>query len=174
MEVKAQLKGLRIAPRKVRRISAVLRGLDAARARERLNHLAAGSSVALKKLLDSALANAQSNFRMVKENMFVKEVIVNEGRKLKRFRPKGFGSASPIEKKTSHITILLAEKVAGLKAEPSKKKEEPELSEAKERKVVERTRREEIKPEVKKEIGKKGVFGGIKGLGRKFFRRKAI
>jgi large subunit ribosomal protein L22 len=177
MQVTAQLKNLRITPRKVRLISGLIKGLDATAAKSQLDHLVKKSSRPISKLLDSAVANARNNFGLVKENLFIKDIVVDEGMRLKRFRPKGFGTTSPILKRTSRIKIILEEKVPGLKAAPSEKKEKVETAEKE--KIEERIPRKEekvetkekMKPEVKKEIGKKGFLSGIT---RRFFRRKAI
>jgi large subunit ribosomal protein L22 len=166
MEVKAQLKNFRMAPRKVRLVSGLLKGTDALAARAQLDYLVKKSARPMAKLLESAMANAHNNLGMVKENLFIKNIIVNEGAKLKRFRPKGFGSTSPLEKKTSHITIILEEKVPGLKAKHGKKEEEKTESKVKEAPE----KKEKGKPEIKKEIGKKGVAK----VGKKIFQRKAI
>lgn len=180
MEVSAQLNNLRISPRKVRLVSKFLKGMDVMIAKGQLNHLAKRSARPISKLLDSAVANAQNNFGLVKDNLFIKEMIVNEGRKLKRFKPKGFGMASPIEKKTSHIKIILDERKLGLKIEKKKVTAEPsEASKEAVKEVVEEKTRptvSERKPTFTKEgkTRQKGVFGGIKKLGRRFFRRKAI
>ncbi len=174
MEVKAELKNLRIAPRKVRLVAGLLRGMDVQHARHQLNAVVKKSSHPMAKLLDSAVANATNNFNLEETNLFIKEVHVDEGPKLKRFRPKGFGRTSPLEKKTSHIRITLEEKIAGLKAKKSKKKEEPthDISETMEE-VAPKQGKFETKPEIKKEIGKKSgqsVFPDVK----KMFRRKVI
>ncbi len=178
MEIKAQLNNLRITPRKVRLVSGLLKGLDAVNARNQLNHLAKRSAKPFVKLLDSALANAQNNFGLVKGNLFIKNIIVNEGAKLKRFRPKGFGMTSPIEKKTSRIMIVLDERTPGLKAEKKKAEFKPEMPKEIEAIGVEKEKTifTERKPTFTKEskTKKKGVFSDIKVLGRKFFRRKVI
>jgi len=180
MEITAKLNNLRISPRKVRLVAKAIRGMDATVAKHQLDYIIKKSSKPISRLLDSALFNAQNNFGLVKENLFVKDVVVNEGPKLKRFRPKGFGMASPIEKKTSRIRIVLEERVPGLKADKTKvekHKTKEEVSEeprvvAEEKAIM---KQQTPKPEVKKEIGKKGgVLGRVSGLGRKFFRRKAI
>ena len=191
MQVTAQLKNLRITPRKVRLISGLIKGLDAMAAKSQLDHLIKKSSRPISKLLDSALANAHNNFGLVKENLFIKDVIVDEGMKLKRFRPKGFGSTSPILKRTSRIKMILEEKVPGLKAAPAEKKEkagameEERIKTASPEKEVKTETKEKTKsrsgadrgssmksgPEVKKAIGKKGFLSGIT---KRFFRRKAI
>ncbi len=197
MQVIAQLKNLRISPRKVRLVSGLLKGRDALTAKYQLDNLAKKSSSPISKLLDSALANAHNNFGLAKSNLFIKEILVNEGPKLKRFRPKGFGSTSPIEKKTSSIRIVLEERVPGLKATTptpmgrgSEADANSRLSDRsvgsrsvgenkKEREIAEETVMTEkkiqtapkVKPEIKKEIGKKGVFGKIS---KKIFQRKVV
>jgi large subunit ribosomal protein L22 len=178
MQVTAQLKNLRIAPRKVRPVSDLIKGLDVSAAKSQLDHLIKKSARPILKLLDSAAANARSNFGLIKENLFIKDIIVNEGIKLKRFRPKGFGSVSPIHKKTSSIKIILEEKVPGLKVSPPERKEEiekPAAEEGAEVKISEKGAKVEavkrIKPEIKKEIGKRGLLSKI---AKRFFRRKAI
>ena len=110
MQVSAQLNNLRISPRKVRLVARAIKGMDAMTAKHQLDYIIKKSSNPISKLLDSAMANGHNGFGLVKENLFIKDIVVNEGPKLKRFRPKGFGMASPIEKKTSHIKIVLEEK----------------------------------------------------------------
>jgi len=177
MQITAQLKNLRIAPRKVRLISDLIKGMDASAAKGQLDHLVKKSSRPISKLLDSAVANARNNFGLVKENLFVKDIVVDESMRLKRFRPKGFGSTSPIIKRTSRIRIVLEEKVPGLKAAPAEKKEragtaeEERIETAAPEKEVKTETREKARPEVKKEIGKKGFLSGV---AKRFFRRKAI
>src|SRR3989344_4264110 len=117
MQITAKLNNLRIAPRKVRLVARAIKGMDAMVAKHQLDYIIKRSSQPISKLLDSAMANAHNNLGLVKDNLFIKDVVVDEGPKLKRFRPKGFGMASPIEKKTSRIKIVLEEKVPGLKAE---------------------------------------------------------
>lgn len=178
MEVHARLNNLRISPRKVRLLAGVIRGLDVNQAQHQLNMIVKKSSTPLSKLLSSAVANATNNFNLEENNLFVKDVNVDEGPKLKRYRPKGFGRTSPIEKKTSHVRIILEEKVVGLKAKKAKKKiDEPvqvqELAETMEEVENKSNKFDVQKPEVKKEIGKKKgtpVFRDVK----KFFRRKTI
>lgn len=172
MEIKAELNNLRISPRKVRSVAFMLKGIDAMQAKAQLDYLARRSAKPISKLLDSAMANAQNNFHLVKENLFIKNIIVDEGRKLKRGRPKGFGSMSPIEKKTSHIRIILDERVPGMKHEHKhEEQKKQETSETREIKKLEKKTFDKSKET--KEI-KKDQTGGIKGLGRRFFRRKAI
>jgi len=175
-EVKAQLNNLRLAPRKVRLVSDLIKGKDFIDALNQLEMMTKRSALPVLKLLRSAMANAENNRHMVKENLYVKNIRVDEGVKLKRFKPKGFGRVSPIEKKTSHIKLILAERVAGLKKAPAEKKikeratEQAPISDKQEtKKPLDFARG---KPEIKTELGRKGSV--LKSLGRRMFRRKAI
>ena len=172
--VKAQLNGLRIAPRKVRAVVNLLKGKNVADASNQLEHYVRRTSPALLKLLNSAVNNAENTYHMVRDNLYVKEFIVNEGVKLKRFKPKGFGRASPIQKKTSLIKIVLAERVAGMKRQvektASKHEHVHEHEEEKDKKPAEGEARQG-RPEVKTEIGKKS--GGM-GFAKRIFRRKQV
>ncbi len=172
MQITAQLNYLRIAPRKVRLVARALKGLPVARAEHQLNFIVKRSSGPLGKLLKSAVSNAENNFGLVKDNLFIKELIVNQGVTLKRSMPRAMGQAGLIEKKSSHIKIVLEEKVPGLKAK------KPELA-AKENKTMveeEKAQEKQKKPvmETKNPVLKKGVFGKVKNIGRRFFRRKSI
>ncbi|MEK7583002.1 MAG: 50S ribosomal protein L22 [Patescibacteria group bacterium] len=162
MQVTAYLKSLRIAPRKVRLLANLMKGRDAIAAKHQLAYLAKRSALPLTKLLDSALANAENNFGLVKSNMRVKDVVVDGGPVLKRFKPKGFGSTSPLAKRTSHVTVILEEKIPGLKSEKKAKTE----------KIEKEVKSEAVKPEVKKELGPKD--GPVKSFTRKLFQRKSI
>lgn len=179
MEITAQLKNLRIAPRKVRLVSRLLKGMNAITAKQHLNYMVKASARPLTKLLDSALANAHHNLGLVKENLFIKDIVVNEGPKLVRFRPKGFGSTAPIQKKTSHVKVVLDEKTPGLRVK-MEKAAEPQLGKTV---PVKEARKEEVlekKQFPSREKGFSGtslrreIIGRVGGLGRKFFRRKAV
>ncbi len=87
MEVKAQLNGLRIAPRKVRAVTNLVKGKDVGYALNQMEFLMKRPVLPLIKLLNSAIANAENNLSMVKENLYIKVFLVDEGIKLKRFRP---------------------------------------------------------------------------------------
>src|SRR3989338_10607705 len=121
MEVKATLKYLRISPKKVRLVTDVISGMDYIVAKNELTYRIKRSAHPVLKLLETAVANAHHNYGLVKENMFIKSIIVGEGPALHRYKPKSFGSSMPITKRTSHITIILDERVPGMKASPDKK-----------------------------------------------------
>ncbi|MFH1769116.1 MAG: 50S ribosomal protein L22 [Parcubacteria group bacterium] len=171
MQIQAKLSYLRIAPRKVRLVSNLLRGMEYEEAREHLMHLPKRSSHPILKLIDSVAANAQNNKGLVKSNLYIKEIRVDEGPILKRYKAKGFGSTMPIAKRTSHVLVILEERVAGLKAESGKKRKEEVKEVEKEVEKKEEVIASKEKHEVKKEIGKKGSgFSNLKRL----FRRKSI
>lgn len=109
MEAKAQAKELRIAPRKARLVVDLIRGKNVEEAENILINLNKEAARMTKKVLDSAVANAINNLSLDKSNLYVKEAFVNEGRTLKRMR---FGSkrhADPINKRTSHIVIVVSD-----------------------------------------------------------------
>lgn len=109
MAVKAKLKYLRIAPRKVRLVADMIRGKKVNDALDILSFVVKRAAKPLKKLLQSAIANAENNFKLDKDNLFISKILVNEGPKLKRFMPRAMGRAFMIQKKTSHIEIELDE-----------------------------------------------------------------
>lgn len=105
----AQLNELRIAPRKVRAVVDLIRGKKVDEARQILRLTVKRAARPLGKLLESAVANAKQNGKMEEEKLVIKEIRVDEGRTLKRFRPSSRGRTSPILKRTSRITITLQE-----------------------------------------------------------------
>ncbi|MDN5695276.1 MAG: 50S ribosomal protein L22, partial [Staphylococcus equorum] len=110
MEAKAVARTIRIAPRKVRLVLDLIRGKEVAEAIAILKLTNKASSPVVEKLLMSALANAEHNYDMNIDTLIVKEAYANEGPTLKRFRPRAQGRASAINKRTSHITIVVADK----------------------------------------------------------------
>ncbi|MBX4190047.1 50S ribosomal protein L22 [Candidatus Parcubacteria bacterium] len=175
-QVKAQLNSLRMSPRKVRAVVNLVKGKDALRAIEQLEFAIKRASGPLIKLIHSALANAENNFGMVKENLFIKEFYVDEGMKLKRYRPKAFGRAGEIQKKTSHVKLVLEERVAGLKAKNQPKETEhthdhnhDDHDHDHEHNHEHQAKPKTDRPEIKTELGKKGT-----GVKKKFFQRKVV
>jgi len=130
--MKAYLRNYRQSPRKVRLLADLIRGKDVSRALPVLDVLSKRAALPVKKLLESAIANATNNEGVSKESLFVKEIRVDEGPTLKRIRPRARGSAHPIRKRTSHIMIVLGENE---KVAPVKSKEVKEAPKAKEAKT---------------------------------------
>jgi len=124
MQVTAKLNNLRIAPRKVRLVAKSLRGKTAEQAQYLLHSVVKKSALPLAKLLHSAVANAKNTLHCDIDDLIIASLKVDEGRKLKRWRARARGRACRIEKKTSHITLVLKkiEKAADKKAEKEKNK----------------------------------------------------
>ncbi|NLW73564.1 MAG: 50S ribosomal protein L22 [Clostridiales bacterium] len=110
MEAKAYLKYARISPRKVKFLLDLIRGKDADVAMAILKNTPKGASPYLVKLLGSAIANAENNHQMDRSKLYVSECFVTPGPTLKRIRPRAKGSADRILKRTSHVTIAVAER----------------------------------------------------------------
>lgn len=110
METKAVAKTVRIAPRKVRLVIDLIRGKDIKEAQAILMFTPRGASPVILKVLNSAVANAENNNNANVENLYVKEVYVNEGARLKRLLPRAKGQGDIIQKRTSHITVVVADK----------------------------------------------------------------
>lgn len=113
MEAKAIAKQVRIAPRKVRLVVDLIRGKQVGEAIAILRHTPKAASPVVEKLLNSAIANAEHNYEMEPNNLYISQVFVDEGATLKRFRPRAMGRASRINKRTSHITVVVSEKKEG-------------------------------------------------------------
>ena len=110
MEAKAYLRNVRIAPRKVQIVLDLIRGKDAATAMAILKHTPKAACEYLEKLLKSAMANADHNFSMDVNNLYVAECFVCPGPIMKRISPRAQGRAYHVFKRTSHITLVLKEK----------------------------------------------------------------
>lgn len=105
--ITASLKNYRITPRKVRLVADMIRGKKVTDAEAILDFVLKKAKSPLGDLLDSAVANAKNNFKLEKENLYVKEIAVNQGYVLKRSMPVSRGSAHPIKKRTSHVRLVL-------------------------------------------------------------------
>ncbi|NMC51449.1 50S ribosomal protein L22 [Candidatus Kuenenbacteria bacterium] len=179
MEAIAKLRFLRQSPRKVRLVADAIRGQRVDRAVSELSFSPRTAARAVLKLLNSALANAIHNFHLDKENLFIKEIRVDQGPALKRWKPRAFGRASGLRKETSHITIVLAEIKPSKETSKDKNKEKPgpKMEAAK---VVNSL--DEVKESIlddDKDIGSKSAEkkSGSKNFGEKgkkrFFSRKS-
>lgn len=109
--MRAFLKNYRQSPRKVRLVANAIRGKSVPKALIALSVLPKRASTPLKKLLESAVANAkQGDANKDTQSLFVKEIQVNKGVTLKRSLPRAMGRATPINKRSSHVSVILAEK----------------------------------------------------------------
>ncbi|MNW33799.1 50S ribosomal protein L22 [compost metagenome] len=110
MEAKAHARSIRISARKVKLVIDLIRGKQVGEAVAILRHTPKSASPVVEKLLNSAIANADHNYSMDVNKLFISEVFVNQGPTMKRFRPRAMGRASRINKRTSHITLVVSEK----------------------------------------------------------------
>ncbi len=114
MESKAVLRLARVSPRKARLVADLVRGMDVGEALEVLTFTRKKSAGLIKGLVESAVANAEyksnrANAELDVDRLVVQQIYVDQGPTLRRFRPRARGMATKILKKTSHITVVLAE-----------------------------------------------------------------
>lgn len=110
MDITAKARFIRMSPRKTRLVADLVRGLVVDEALARLSVIKQQAALPIIKLLKSAIANAEHNFKISADKLFVKVITVDGGPVYKRFTPKAFGSAAPIRHRTSHLSLVLAEK----------------------------------------------------------------
>jgi len=132
MEIKVELNNLRTAPRKVRQVIDLVRGKKVLQAQTILSFTVNKSAGNVLKLLNSAIASATHDLRLNESNLYISKIFADEGPKLKRWHPMSRGRAYPIQKKTSHITLVLSE----LNPTEVKKNEEPKIEKIKKLKKV--------------------------------------
>jgi len=167
---KAILRYLRIAPRKVRLVANSIKGLSVNEAEAQLLMSPKRASEAILKLLRSAVANAKDN-KLDSNRLFIKEIRVDQGPMLKRYLARAMGRASAIQKKSSHITLVLAEseklKESRFKIIKPEKVSKKKAEKIKKELKVEKTKVSESEKEEKKPVEKPSFV-------RRIFRRKSI
>ncbi len=193
MEVKATAKFIRQSPTKVRLVANLIKKMPIREALAQLKFSGKRAAGPVAKLVNSAVANAEHNFELVKENLFIKEIMVNQGPTLKRWMPKAHGRATPIRKQLCHVLLTLGEikesGKTGAKKQtieaPIKLGEQPKKESTVKLKESVKEERVEPKEEDMKEKGKvisdprmEGRHGhakieGGKGFAAKMFRRKS-
>lgn len=107
MEARASARYVRVTPTKARRVVDVVRGMKADEATAILRLAPQAAGVPVRKVIESAVANAVNNLQADADNLWIAEAYVDEGPMLKRFRPRAQGRAYRINKRTSHITVVL-------------------------------------------------------------------
>ncbi|MBI2252491.1 MAG: 50S ribosomal protein L22 [Armatimonadetes bacterium] len=110
-EAKAIARFIHMTPRKLRLVLNVIRGKDAFKALSILKFIPKRASRPLEKILKSAIANAENNLKLNSDKLFISQAYVDQGPTMKRFMPRAMGRASLIHKRTSHITIVVSEKI---------------------------------------------------------------
>ncbi len=109
MEVRAVAKNIRVSPRKVRPLIDMIRGKKVETALTMLKFTPTPMAQVVAKVVKSAAANAENNFQMSPADLKIVSTYVDEARTMKRFRPRARGRVSPILKRASHITVIVAE-----------------------------------------------------------------
>ena len=110
MEARATAKDISMSPRKARLVVDVVRGQPVGKALAMLQFMPQKAARHVRKVIQSAAANAENNYALDTETLYVREIFVNEGRTQKRFRPRAHGRVSPLLKRSSHVTAVVAEK----------------------------------------------------------------
>jgi ribosomal protein L22 len=105
--VNASARFVRVAPRKARLVADQVRGMPLEDARALLRFSTRGAAQDIRKLIDSAAANAEANHDLVADDLLIKDIHVDEGPTLRRYRPRALGRATRINKRTSHIAVAL-------------------------------------------------------------------
>ncbi len=169
-EISAKLKYLKITPRKTRSIADVIRGLPVEEAKTQLMFSPRRAATALLKLLDSAVANAEHNYQLNVSKLYIKEIRVDQGPKFKRWTPRARGSVAPIEKKSSHVALILgvSPEAAASKYVFEKKKKKTAVKPSKEKTKEKIDEKKETESGIKQRKFKKP------GFFRQVFRRKSI
>ncbi len=107
-ETRAVLRYSHVSPTKVRQVLGLIRGIDVDEARDRLRFCERGPAEPVRKLLDSAVANAEHNNNLPPDELYVVRAWADEGPTQKRMRPRARGRGVTIRKRTSHVTIVVA------------------------------------------------------------------
>ncbi|KKR21717.1 MAG: 50S ribosomal protein L22 [Candidatus Moranbacteria bacterium GW2011_GWA2_39_41] len=181
MKVSAKLNNFRMPNRKVKLVADLMIGMDVVDALNQLNATAKKTAPFLITLLDSAIANGENNFGISKDNMYIFDVVVKEGITLKRWMPKAYGRATPIRRRSSHIEIVLEERVEGKDRKTKEQLEKEKKARLDARKKLEKDsidkQEKETKAieknEVKSKDARTETKASDKGWAKKMFNRKA-
>jgi len=176
MQVSAKLNNLKIAPRKVRLVAHVIKGMSADAALTELSKQVKRSSEPMSKLLRSAIANAEHNFGLDSSNLFVRSVLVGDGKRLKRWQPRAFGRANQILHRLSNITLVVEERIEGLNRKEVKASEAvaKKATEPKETKEATAVSSKDGKKSLKKDVSVKQEAKERKNAVKRVYQRKSI
>ncbi|MBI2990509.1 MAG: 50S ribosomal protein L22 [Candidatus Magasanikbacteria bacterium] len=141
-QAQAQLKDLRISPRKVRLLVDVIRAMNVDDALSQLRVSKKDAAKPLRKLLESAIANALTNHYLKRDSLKIEKAFVDGGRTLHRWTPRAMGRATPIRKRTSHITLVLSGLVDDTKKHTQKKSRKSEDENEKEEALTTESKRD--------------------------------
>lgn len=123
MNVKAIAKGVRMSPRKVGEVASLVRGRTVADALVILEHTPRRAAIPVRKVIESARANADNNHNVRPDSLSIVEISVSPGSRLKRYRPAAQGRALPFQRRSSHIRVVVSGDVRAPKKPETAKKE---------------------------------------------------
>ena len=126
MAVKAVAKGVRMSPRKIGVVAALVRGRTVADALVILEHTPRSAAVPVRKVIESAKANADHNHKLKPDTLQITSISVTPGPRLKRYRPAAHGRANPFQRATSHIYVTVDGEIRAPKKSAAKKTTEKE------------------------------------------------
>jgi len=153
MKVTATLKNLRISPRKVRLVADAVKGMNTDAAIVQIKNIIKRSSEDIEKLVMSAVANAENNFGLDRSNLYICDIQVGEGPRMKRWLPRAHGRATQILKRTSHVYLTLEEREEG-----KNRKSKEELEKERAKRAAEKDKmRKEYEKALKEEEAEEGV-----------------
>lgn len=178
MKVQATLTNLRIAPRKVRLTTHSLIGVDAREALLQLQKQVKRSAQPMYDLLKSAMANATNNNGLDEANLYILEIRVGDGLRLKRWLPRAFGRATPLLRRGSNVTIILEEKIEGKNRTTKKAAAETEVEKGEDQETTETEKEHKVSQVVKRIENKEVTRGGVgkkiaPKVVKKVFQRKS-
>ena len=110
MEARAVAKYIRMSPTKVRQVADLIRGKSIREALAILRYTPKGSGLPISKAVNSAVANAEHNYELDTDKLYISQIMIDQGPTLKRFKPRAMGRADRIRKRTSHITVVVSER----------------------------------------------------------------
>jgi large subunit ribosomal protein L22 len=176
MEIKASLNNLRMAPRKVRLVANLIKGMSVPQAKAQLSFLVKKPAPLILKLINSATANAKHNFEIEENNLAIEKILVESGSTFKRWLPRAMGRATPIRKRTCSIKLVL--KTLAPIAEKKKKPKKPQIVKPDEI-LPEAVGQPEEKVEIETEAKPKGAppvkpFGVSSQAKKKYFSRQTF
>ena len=174
MIITAKLKYLRIAPRKVRLVADLIRNKMVFQAKTILNFQTKKAAKPLLKLLNSAIVNAKNNFQLEEAQLYISKITIDEGPKLKRWRARARGQAAEIQKKTSHINLVLDEIKGKIAAGGQRIKKEEVEEKMRIKKEMIKSPAEGPKLKRKPKVIFKGEHPTIEKIPKRIFRRKAF
>ena len=113
MEARAIARYIRVSPRKARQIVDLIRGKQVDEALSILQFVPSSTTQVVRKVLNSAIANAENNLELLADDLYVQRIWVDQGPTLKRMKPRGLGRGDLMRRRTSHITVVVGEKKEG-------------------------------------------------------------